>query len=174
MLVDLYNALFPSTFSDKYRYLGAIPYKEDTELFKALLPLILTMDYYAKPKWCPRWVLRLLHLFGNDNSIVRVRNWFLHNLHRKLTKNIMLVDYKLKWTNYDLRISVYGNDMLQDLSDRIETSYYRKGRRDELLEILKDFPEAEGKYWEWTSLQDLETLYVQLKLNETNDTSIKK
>jgi hypothetical protein len=30
------------------------------------------VDKVARPRWCPRFVLRLLHLFGSDNSIVQV------------------------------------------------------------------------------------------------------
>ena len=77
---------FPKDFYEKYHYLGAVPYKESSDLFKAIYPLVLAMDYEAKPKWCPRWFLRFLHLFGSDNSIVRVRNRFLHDLGRRLTK----------------------------------------------------------------------------------------
>ena len=96
-LDDLRSVFFPKSFYEKYRYLGAIPWNEDGEIFKAMEPLVIFMDYRAKPKWCPRWFLRFLHLFGNDNSIVRVRNMKLHNLHRTLTKGIMMYDYKTKW-----------------------------------------------------------------------------
>lgn len=75
------------------------------------------MDYEAKPWWCPRWFLRFLDVFGNDKSIVRVRNRTLHNLHRKLTKGITFVDYKTKWQWYDLRISVAAPQYIQDLAD---------------------------------------------------------
>jgi hypothetical protein len=78
-LDELRAVFFPKNFYEKYHYLGSVPYREDGKLFKALYPLVLAMDYEAKPKWCPRWVLRFLHLFGSDNSIVRVRNFTLHN-----------------------------------------------------------------------------------------------
>ena len=96
------------------------------------------MDYKAKPKWCPRWFLRFLQLFGNDNSIVRVRNRRLSNLKRKLTKGIQLTDYKTKWYDYDLRISVYGTDQMQDLADAIEWKFFNKGRRESLARQIKE------------------------------------
>jgi hypothetical protein len=161
-LEDLRAVFFPKDFHEKYRYLGSVPYQEGTELFNALLPLVLTMDYLAKPKWCPRWFLRLLQLFGNDNSIVRVRNWYLHNLHRKLTKGIFFVDYKTKWTEYDLRISIHGNDLLVNLADDIESSFYRRGRRENVLEELAKIPNSNEHYKEWDSLSKLEDVYRKL------------
>ena len=85
-LLHLRKVFFPKTFNEKYKYLGSVPWKEDGDLFKVLEPLIIFLDYKAKPKWCPRWFLRFLYLFGNDNSIVRVRSVRLSNLFRKLTK----------------------------------------------------------------------------------------
>ncbi len=81
---------------DRYGYFNITFYK-DSEFNKVLLPLVLVMDYEAKPWWCPRWFLRFLHVFGNDKSLVRVRNRRLHDLHRKLTKGIMFWDWKTKW-----------------------------------------------------------------------------
>jgi len=140
-LDDIREIFFPKNFTEKYGYLGSVPYdsalKSDT--FKALLPLVLAMDYEAKPKWCPRWVLRFLYVFGDDKSIVRVRNRFLSNLSNKLTKGITLYDYKTKWTYYDLRISIAAPQYLQDLADDIEYGYYQRGRREELLSNIKKY-----------------------------------
>jgi hypothetical protein len=96
------------------------------------------MDYEAKPKYCSRWVLRFLHLFGSDNSIVRVRNRFLHDLGRRLTKGILIWDYKTKWSDYDLRISISGPLHLQNLADGIESYFYKEGRCKELVEQIKE------------------------------------
>jgi hypothetical protein len=161
-LKDMYKVFFPTTFSEKYRYLGVVPYNEGSELFNAILPLVLTMDYYAKPKWCPRWFLRLIHLLGNDNSIVRVRSWFFHNLHRRLTGGILMLDYKLKWSDYDLRISIRGNELLVNLADDIENSFYRRGRRKYVLEELYKIPNSKEHYNEWDSLSKLEDVYRKL------------
>lgn len=137
-LDDIRAVFFPKNFHEKYQYLGSIPWNDERATFKAIEPLVIFMDYKAKPKWCPRWVLRFLHLFGSDNSIVRVRNRALHNLERKLTKGIQLTDYKTKWYDYDLRISVYGTEQMQDLADSIEWKFFNKGRRESLAEQIKE------------------------------------
>jgi hypothetical protein len=153
-LSDIWKVFFPANFYEKYRYLGYIPYESEGDMFKALEPLIIFMDYKSKPKWCPRWFLRFLHLFGNDNSIVRMRNFRLHRLHNKLTKGIMMWDYKTKWQWYDLRISVSGDFQLTELANMIENSYYKKGRRKELTEsILKLDPKFTQTYWYLDKLQ---------------------
>jgi hypothetical protein len=136
-LDDLRAVFFPRDFEEKYSYLGCVPYGKG-DIFKAMEPLVIFMDHKAKPKWCPRWFLRFLQLFGNDNSIVRVRNRRLSNLKRKLTKGIQLTDYKTKWYDYDLRISVYGTSQMQDLADAIEHKFYNDGRRQELAEEIKE------------------------------------
>ena len=132
---DLRYIFFPSK-EDKYGYLGITLYN-DSEFNKVLLPLVLAMDYEAKPKWCPRWFLRFLHVFGNDKSIVRVRNWRLHKLHTKLTKGIQFWDWKTKWSHYDLRISISAPQHLQDLASWIENGFYKKGYQNELIERIK-------------------------------------
>jgi hypothetical protein len=127
---DIRYIFAPKNFHEKYGYLG-VGVGEDSYYFKALYPLVLAMDYEAKPKWCPRWFLRFLDVFGNDRSIVRVRNHKLHNLHRKLTKGIRLNDYKTKWQWYDLRISISAPEYLQNLADDIESGFYNRGEKEE-------------------------------------------
>ena len=139
---DLRYIFFPKGF-ERYGYLGTQIWNEDSDYFKALYPLVLALDYEAKPKWCPRWFLRFLHLFGSDNSIVRVRNRFLHDLEKRLTNGILMWDYKTKWSNYDLRISISAPSHLQRLAMGIERQFYKDGREDELVEeILKLDPNA--------------------------------
>jgi len=146
---------FPKSFHEKYHYLGSIPWKEDSELFLAMEPLVIFLDYKAKPWWCPRWVLRFLHLFGSDNSIVRVRNRTLANLSDRLTKGIMMVDYKTKWQWYDLRISIYGDKQMNWLADAIEDKFYTDGRRQDLLDKLKELnPSKDYSFYGLSSLQD--------------------
>ena len=126
------------------------------------------MDYKMRPKWCPKWFLRFLHLFGNDNSIVRVRNWKLNRLFNKITKGYQLTDYKTKWEWYDLRISVRACEQVQDLASMIESTYYRKGKKQDLIEgiksIEKDFDSG------FMSLNDLQEYYDDLidKNEESN------
>lgn len=152
---DVRAIFFPKNFHEKYRYLGSIPWHEEGEIFKAMEPLIIFMDYKAKPWWCPRWFLRFLHLFGSDNSVVRVRNWTLHNLGRKLTRGIFMVDYKTKWEWYDLRISIYGNPQMNWLSDAIESKFYRDGYKDDLKARLKKInPEINYDFWSLEQLKE--------------------
>lgn len=153
-LNDLRAVFFPKGFYEKYQYLGAIPWNEDGKLFQAMEPLVIFMDYKARPSWCPRWFLRFLHLFGNDNSIVRVRNRTLHNLKNRITKGIMMVDYKTKWEWYDLRISVHADSQTNELADMIEAHFYRQGQRqDTKEEILKLNPNR--KDYGWGTTQDM-------------------
>jgi len=145
---------FPKDFYEKYHYLGSVPWNEEGDIFQAMEPLVIFMDSKAKPWWCPRWFLRFLHLFGNDNSIVRVRNWTLHKLSRRLTKGYLIVDYKTKWQWYDLRISVYGNEQMNWMADAIESKFYKDGRRQDLLDQLKELnPE---KDYSFKMLRELE------------------
>ena len=135
-LDDFRYIFFPKGF-EKYGYLGTQIWDEGGVYFNALYPLVLAMDYEAKPKFCPRWFLRFLHVFGSDKSIVRVRNWTLHNLLRQLTKGIAFIDWKTKWQNYDLRISVHAPQHIQDLADWIEHGFYDRGRQEELIAEIK-------------------------------------
>jgi hypothetical protein len=136
---------FPKTFNEKYKYLGSVPCNEDGDIFKAMEPLVIFMDHKARPKWCPRWFLRYLHLFGNDNSIVRMRNYRLSKLKTKLTGGIMIWDYKTKWEWYDLRISVSANQQISDLANDIEYSFYKKGYKKDLLTAIRKIEPDFGK-----------------------------
>ena len=157
---DLRYIFFPSKL-EKYGYLSITFYREDSEFTKALMPLVLAMDYEAKPFWCPRWFLRFLHVFGNDKSVVRVRNRRLHDLHRKLTKGIVFFDWKTKWYNYDLRISIAAPKYLQDLADDIEHGFYSRGRQNELVEQIKALdPDASII---WGSIERLEEQLEKLE-----------
>jgi hypothetical protein len=148
---DIRAVFFPKNFHEKYSYLGSVPYKDEKNMLHAL---VLVMDAEARPEWCPRWFLRFLHLFGSDNSIVRVRNRTLYNLKQKLTKGILMWDYKYKWTDYDLRISISAPEYLQDIAIAIEKDTYRDGYKKELLsEIKKIEPEFNKTYYSNSELQ---------------------
>ena len=165
---DLRYIFFPKKL-EKYSYLNITFYKEDSVYYKALYPLVLAMDYEAKPTWCPRWFLRFLHVFGNDKSLVRVRNRRLHDLHRKLTKGIQFWDWKTKWCDYDLRISISAPKHLQDLAGWIEDGFYSDGRQKELVEQIKALdPEASII---WGSVSRLEKQLEEL--DETFNTKEK-
>jgi hypothetical protein len=134
---DIRAVFFPKNFYEKHKYLGAVPWNEKGNIFKVMEPLVIFMDYKAKPWWCPRWFLRFLHLFGSDNSIVRVRNRTLHNLQKKITKGYMLWDYKTKWYDYDLRISIAGSEQMHELVRAIEERFFDKGYKEDLVEQIK-------------------------------------
>jgi len=129
---DIRVIFFPKNFYEKYSYLGSVPYRDEKTMLHAL---VIAMDHEAKPKWCPRWFLRFLNLLGCDNSLVRVRNKHAYHLFMKLTKGIRIWDYKTKWTDYDLRISIVGPEHLQDLAQAIELYTYTEGERKEKEEL---------------------------------------
>jgi len=143
VLDDFREIFFPKDFNEKYGYLGSVPWNECGDIFKAMEPLVIFMDHKAKPWWCPRWFLRLLHLFGSDKSIVRVRNRRLHDLQNRITKGYTIWDYKTKWSNYDLRISISGNKQMQSLSSAIQSQFYKDGYQEDLIERIKELePDA--------------------------------
>ena len=145
-LDDFRYIFFPKGF-EKYGYLGTQLWNEYSFYFKALYPLVLALDYEAKPKYCPRWFLRFLHVFGSDRSIVRIRNWSLNVLLIKLTKSIRFVNWKTKWSHYDLRISIHGPKHLQDLANAIEIEFYNSGKQTELAEKIKDLDPNASIIW---------------------------
>lgn len=158
---DIREIFFPQSFEEKYGYLGSVPHNENSDIFKAMYPLILAMDYEARPKSCPRWFLRFLYVFGSDKSVVRVRNFRLHNLFKKLTKGIFIWDYKTKWSHYDLRITLSAPKHLQELSDAIEEGFYSRGRQTELVEQIKKLdPNAKIT---WGSVKRLEEQLEELE-----------
>ena len=166
---DLRFIFFPKGF-ERYGYLGTHLWNEEGDCFNALYPLVLAMDYEAKPKFCPRWFLRFLHVFGADKSIVRVRNWTLHNLLRKLTKGISFVDWKTKWSHYDLRISIHVPEHLQDLAEYIESGFYSKGRQEELVEQIKAIDPNASIIW--GSIERFEKQLEELENARTNNKHI--
>lgn len=158
---------FPKGFYEKYKYLGSVPYRKGSKLFEALEPLVIFMDYKAKPWWCPRFVLRFLHLFGNDNSIVKIRNSKLASLHRHLTKGFMITDYKTKWEWYDLRISLHADEQCWDLANAIEAYYYNEGCREDLADQIKQL-DPNTKYHKGCTISMLKEELNKLE-NNTNE-----
>ena len=126
------KCVFPER-GNEYDYLGYAWYNinNDGTLSAAnrlLRGFFKQVDKVARPWWCPRFVLRLLHLFGSDNSIVRVRNWKLHNLERRLTKGIAITDTKWKYDSF--RIYGYFTEELDQLAadtcSKIENEYEKR------------------------------------------------
>jgi hypothetical protein len=146
VLDDIREVFFPKDFNEKYGYLGYIYTSDDGDAGKVIRPLVLAMDKKAKPKWGPRWFLRLLDLVGNDKSIVRVRNYKVSKLFQRITKGMRFMDWKTKWEWYDLRISIVADQELQDMASKIERDYYKKGKqKDALIELMKE-DERNGLY----------------------------
>ncbi len=170
-LDDFRYIFFPKGFHEKYGYLGCVPYENDGDVFKALYPIVLAMDYKAKPKWCPRWFLRFLHVFGSDKSIVRVRNRRLHDLHKNLTKGITFYDYKTKWHDYDLRVSMSAPQDICDLEDAITIHFYDRGYRQELLDEIRSIePDFKYDWWSTHKLQDYNDTLKPKEDEEENKT----
>jgi hypothetical protein len=78
----------------------------------------------------------------------------LHDTFNKITKGYGIWDYKTKWTDYDLRISIAGDEQCQNLADSIRSKYYRDGHRAELYQRIIDI-DKETKLKPYSSLEDL-------------------
>jgi hypothetical protein len=78
----------------KFIYLG----KE----YYIMKSFILTVDGAARPKWCPKWFLRLLELYRDNNPTA-------YKLHNKITKGIRIIDMGVVNHSYDIIIYGYFN-----------------------------------------------------------------
>lgn len=123
-LGDVLECFFPER-GYEYDYLGYAYYrvKEGGTLSKheqIVKEFLQQVDKVVKPWWCPRFVLRLLDLFGNDKSIVRMRNLKLSNMFSRLTGGIRITDMKWKWNEF----RIYGS--FPDELDRLAEETCRK------------------------------------------------
>jgi hypothetical protein len=116
---DVLECFFPIPGSE-YSYLGYATYVytpwgrgPDERLLRDFFKEV---DRVARPWWCPKFVLRLLDLFGNDGSLVRIRNHFLAGVFYRLTKGIRVTDTKWKYDTF----RIYGNftEDLQTLANK--------------------------------------------------------
>lgn len=107
--VTIWQTIFPNKDS-KWMYIGYgyNLFNEGTEGYEYIEAFFRYVDSKMRPWWCPKTLLRLLHLLGNDNSVVRVRWWWAHNLYRRITKEIFITDVKTKWST--LRVYGYFTD----------------------------------------------------------------
>ena len=79
----------------------------------------------------------------------------------------MFVDWKTKWLDYDLRISIYAPEHLQELADGIENRFYSRGRQTELVEQIKAInPKANPI---WGSISRLEKELEELENKQSED-----
>jgi hypothetical protein len=113
---DILDCFFPEK-GEEYSYLGYAYYTPKTVVGDILLDFFKKVDKAARPKWCPKFYIRLLHLFGNDNSVVRMRNFYIQNKFCKITKGIMISDMKWKYDTF----RIYGRFTreLDDLSKEV-------------------------------------------------------
>ena len=158
-LLDKFKRIFfPKNFYEEYIYLGNIPNPEHckSDLFEMLKPLIVYMDYIAKPYWVPRWFLRAISILRlNNNDII-------YNFVYELTNGVHFLDYKFKYYDYDLRMTVIGPISIRDLADSIESRYFNTHRRDFLISILGDIYGNDYNL-ESFELWKLEDLYEECK-----------
>lgn len=105
--VSLRDVIDCFSYKNRRRYIGI-----DWNIFKGGTGGYALIDEFldfvaskAKRWWTPYWFLNLLHLFGNDNSIVRYRNAKISALHHRLTNGIMIRDIKEKWGT----LRIYGS-----------------------------------------------------------------
>ena len=79
-------------------------------------------------------------------------------------------DWKTKWSNYDLRISISAPKHLQDLSGWIEYGFHSKGRQVELVEQIKAIDPEASITWGSVSRfeKQLEELEKQLEDGRRN------
>lgn len=118
-LKTLWATVFPTHYNRwKYMGYGFNIFDEGTEGYEYIEAFFRYVDSKLRPRWCPKTLLRLLHLIGNDNSIVRVRWWWAHNLHKKITNGIMITDVKSKWGT--LRVYGYFTDEIYTALDDLE------------------------------------------------------
>lgn len=118
---DVIECFFPRV-GREYSHLGYCTY-DYTLGSKYLFPeervlkdFFEEVDRVARPWWCPKFVLRLLDLFGNDRSLVRTRNPFLTGIFYRITKGIRVTDTKWKYDTF----RIYGNftEELQTLANK--------------------------------------------------------
>jgi hypothetical protein len=128
-LGDVVECFFPER-GYEYNYLGYAYYhvKDDGSIIpgeQVIKEFLQQVDRVARPKLCPRFVLRLLNLFGNDKSIVRMRSLRLANWFSRLTKGIRIRDMKWKYDSF----RIYGSftkeldRLAQETCNRLETLY---------------------------------------------------
>lgn len=174
---DIRVIFFPKNFEERYRYVGAFWFTEGKQSEKWILPIVLLLDYKMRPRWCPQWLLRLITYLANGWSMVRVENrWIYNNIYLKITKGIKFLDWKTKWENYDLRISVHADENTWWLCEAIEAKAYRDGSREDMISyIIKHNPDITQKDLTWRPYTDIVNMYSELrdKQSELEEEEIK-
>lgn len=108
---------------NRRRYIGIDwnLFKEGTEGYELIEEFLDFVACKARRWWTPSWFLNLLHLFGRDNSAVRMRSYRLSRLCSRLTNGILVTDVKEKYGT----LRIYGsftdeiNEMLDGLEEKV-------------------------------------------------------
>jgi hypothetical protein len=108
-LGDLWECFFPPK-GEEYSYLGYAWYHVPSdgsiwEEGRVLIEFFKEVERVARPWWCPRFFLRMLDLFGNDRSIVRMRSYRLNRLFSRITRGVRITDTKWKFDSF----RIYGS-----------------------------------------------------------------
>jgi hypothetical protein len=122
--ITLKSVLDCFKYKNKRRYLGIDwnLFKEGSEGYILIEEFLDFVAARARKWWTPYWFLNLLHLYGNDNSIIRCRSNKVSGWCRRLTNGIMITDIKDKWGT----LRIYGSftkeiyDRLRDLENKID------------------------------------------------------
>lgn len=104
LLLDIWACFFPNEFN-YYSYLGFclnIYVNSKSNEHKLLNTIFKLIDNEAKPKWCPRWFLRLLNLFGNQY----IKNKRISGVLNGLLKGIRITNISTRHHNNDIKL--YG------------------------------------------------------------------
>jgi len=105
---------FPNEYTE-FIYLGTIDYlfEKNTKEYNIIRDFILVVDGVARPKWCPKWFLRLLELYKDNNSIV-------NKLHSKITKNIRITNMSTTYHSHNIIIQGYFNPEIMYSIERLK------------------------------------------------------
>jgi hypothetical protein len=97
---NIITCFFPNEYTE-FIYLGNIDYlfEKNTEEYNIIRDFILVVDRNARPKWCPKWFLRLLELYKDNNSTI-------DKLHNKITKNIRIM--YMHTVHHSHNVIIYG------------------------------------------------------------------
>jgi len=123
LLLDIWACFFPNEFN-YYSYLGFclnIYVNSKSNEHKLLNTIFKLIDNEAKPKWCPRWFLRLLNLFGNQY----IKNKRISGVLNGLLKGIRIANIRTKYHTNDISIDGTFPDPLDCWIKGLEDEIFR-------------------------------------------------
>lgn len=113
-MVTIINCFYPNEYTE-FIYLGHVDYlfEKETKEYNIIKDFILVVDGAARPKWCPKWFLRLLELYKDNNSLA-------NKLHNKITKGIRIMNMSVVDHSYDILIYGYFNPEIKYKIEKIK------------------------------------------------------